>query len=62
LVVVDTRIELGGIKSELRRVLLQVGFREGADILSRPDGKEFIVVFPELVLLVRAFGGFRGPV
>ena len=62
LVVVDARIELGGIEPELRRVLLQVGFRVRADILPRPDGKELIVVFPKLVLLGCTFSRFRGPV
>ena len=61
MVVVDARIELGGIKPELCRVLLQVGFRVRADILSRPDGKELIMVFPELALLVGAFSRFRRP-
>lgn len=62
LVIVDARVELGGIQSQIGGVLFQIGFGERADIFAGPHREEFIVILPEFALLVRAFRGFCRPV
>ena len=58
---IETLIELGGVKVQIGGVLFEVDFGECADILAAPFGKQFVVIFPELALLVRALRCIRRP-
>ncbi len=61
MVIVDARVELGGVETETGSVCFQIGFGKCANIFAGPHREEFIVILPELALLVRALGGFRCP-
>ncbi len=61
LVVIDTSVKCGGVKSEIGGVLFQICFGVSADKFTRPGSEEFIVIFPELALTISAFGGVRRP-
>ena len=61
-IVVDTFVKRRRIESEIGGVFFQIGFGECAHVLADPHGKQFVVVLPELALLIGAFCGFGGPV
>ena len=59
---VETLIELGSVEVQIGGVLFEIDFGVRADVLTAPFGVQFIVIFPELALLVRALRRIRRPV
>ncbi len=61
-VVIDALVKGGSVESNIGGEFFQIGFGKRADPFTTPFAKELVVIFPELALFVRTFGGVRCPV